>query len=239
VSEATPALVDAVRYVGVVMAVAGAVFTGHEAIGEWWKRRGVLRRVLGLPWRVARRIWGRFLLNSGRLPPPVNLVGGAVSTAHSTSTSYGYPLPAPLTGEDLSQLPEPERLARIEQRLQITEAAVTGISGSVGHQNTQLSDLGQRFSAVEGRVVALDDKLDEYMRTLRRFDLRALPAVVVGILLSALPDQLVRRTWIDVALLVVAGLTILWVAWSFVREPCRRRLRAWIDSKFPVPPPKP
>lgn len=193
---------DVIRWIGVTVAVAGAILATPEGIASFWqfvKRRN--KKMVA----SARRLL--------RLPRGANVY---LEPAHGHITTSGRAHASkwqewlPLVDPDL-------KIAILHGQVDILREQVNGLWAQIDQAN---NDLQKKVGEAEARVMSEVRQLASELRGERsqssRVDARGFGPIALGIVLTGLPDELARVApvgwlFIAVSLLWTAGVLPSWL----------------------------
>jgi len=213
VTESAQALEDVTRWVGVAMAILGALLANPAATQHG---AGVVRQRLAATGRAASVVAARFI-SAFRRPATVNprtVEGSAMMAGEASMVARGF----------VGWAPD----ATADQKIEILSERTKALNKEVGDLFALVSktkdDLSTRLADEIGRLTReasdirahVDDLQTEAVRT----DATALPLIVVGVVLADLSSDADRvQLW---AWLLFLLLSLALAGWSTVRL-----VRAW------------
>ena len=191
------ALVEAIHYVGVSVALVGAFVTAPSGT----------KALVGDIRRISRSSW-RFFLNHlpwHRRPSTARMLA-ATGTIHFAGT-------ATLTVDGWGWRPEAPLAEQLEDLRQRTETLSERIRQQDAGRRQATEALRREFAAttaeLEIAISAAHRAIEERDRDTALVDATGLPLIGVGILLSGLPDQAVGHWWVSAPLLLLAALVTI------------------------------
>jgi hypothetical protein len=190
-----PTLSDVVRWVGVTVAVAGAVLATPEGIAAAW--RWVRERCIRLLAMIRRFMH--------RPAPVVNATAAMSGVATLSGRAHAYRWQP--WRQDAE---EDEKIEILHKQVELLLEHYNELHGLVGRTADEfLRETHEVERRAVGHVQQLSSDLDAERSQASRVDARGLGPIALGVILTSLPDELATVRAVGVLAIVVA---IVWTA---------------------------
>lgn len=204
-------LEDLARWLGVVIAVVGALLANPDATAHGWAtfvshvRRGMRR---------SRGLLARFI-PSLRRDATIHAAAGTASALSAVGSVSARVLRG--WGPD----------ATLDQRIDVLDARTLSLDKEVGDLAVQLNQVEGRLKAeladtmrvLRGEADEMRKSVEKFRRELVRSDATALPIIVVGVALSGLsPDAARVPMWLGLTALIAAVALTGWFAVRIIQS---------------------
>lgn len=194
-------LTEVNRWVGVIIAVVGAVVVAPEGAGELRKDVWVWLRQRGQRVRGALTRFLPFLQQSGHTV--------AHPTGIASSMSAGRPVLAGHGQVWDPSAPVEEQIKALRQYITEIRKQLEGVTTRLGQETSDREQSTADLEAqLEARIRELRRLLDEREYQSARIDARGLPVIAFGIVLSGLPDRLAQIPFYLGWALPIAGILL-------------------------------
>jgi hypothetical protein len=188
---------DVIRWIGVAVAVAGAVFATPDGIASLW--HPVKARYLKL-WALAEQQIRRLLRRPGRV------ISG---TGSLRLPKMGLSASGEVWRDWCEDADPDEKIAILHRQADLLREQIRNLSTQV---DDRTASLGKEIGEAEGRVTGQLQQLASQLRGERsqasRVDARGFGPIALGIILSGIPDELATLRWLGwLAVLIAIGWT--------------------------------